>query len=93
MENLTNISVFVVTAIGTFAGIYFGIKALLKSSFDDKLSEVKQYDEIKKRVAILESRVDSTDRVLKLDLDEIKELIKNIDNKLYNHIITHTYPQ
>lgn len=77
-------------AIGSILGGLAAVGAWIISSInkklDDKITAEVQLKNIETRVAVLESKVNEQNPQIEKELKELKELLKDVSDKLYDHI-------
>jgi hypothetical protein len=56
--------------------------------FSKKLADVEKYNDLEKRVKLLEQRVDIYDDVIRKELEDIKKILNDLHEKFHNHLTT-----
>jgi hypothetical protein len=54
--------------------------------FSKKLAEVEKFNDLEKRVKLLEQRVDIYDDVIRKELEDIKKILNDLHEKFHNHL-------
>ena len=54
--------------------------------FSKKLAEIEKFNNLEKRVKLLEQRVDIYDNSIRKELDDIKKLLNDLREKFHNHL-------
>lgn len=54
--------------------------------FSNKLAEINKFNELEKRVKLLEQRVDIYDTVIKKELEDIKKILNELNKQFHNHL-------
>lgn len=85
-----NVGTWIVAILALLTTIYFGMKSLLKEALKDRLLEQGNFDALKTRVAVLETKMASVENDLKEDMkiefEEVKKLIEKLDCRLYEQV-------
>lgn len=72
---------------------YFALKRDTRRAneevFASKLAEIEKFNELEKRVKLLEQKVDLYDEGVHKELEEIKKLLNDLNKQLHNHLISH----
>ncbi len=56
--------------------------------FSKKLADVEKFNDLEKRVKLLEQRVDLYDDSIRKELEEIKRILNDLHEKFHNHLTT-----
>lgn len=56
--------------------------------FSKKLADVEKFNDLEKRVKLLEQRVDIYDDVIRKELEDIKKILNDLHEKFHNHLTT-----
>ena len=54
--------------------------------FSKKLADVEKFNDLEKRVKLLEQRVDIYDDVIRKELEDIKKILNDLHEKFHNHL-------
>lgn len=54
--------------------------------FSKRLTEIEKFNNLEKRVKLLEQRVDIYDNSIRKELDDIKKLLNDLREKFHNHL-------
>lgn len=85
-----NVGIWIVGIFTLLAMVFFGMKGLLKEALKDKLTEKENFDALKTRVAVLETKMASVENdlkeELKIEFEEVKKLIEKLDCRLYEQV-------
>lgn len=55
--------------------------------FSKKLADVEKFNDLEKRVKLLEQRVDLYDDSIRKELEDIKKILNDLNEKFHNHLI------
>jgi hypothetical protein len=56
--------------------------------FSKKLADIEKFNDLEKRVKLLEQRVDIYDDVIRKELEDIKKILNDLHEKFHNHLTT-----
>jgi hypothetical protein len=56
--------------------------------FSKKLADIEKFNDLEKRVKLLEQRVDIYDDLIRKELEDIKKLLNDLHEKFHNHLTT-----
>lgn len=54
--------------------------------FSNKLAEIEKFNNIEKRVKLLEQKVDLYDAGVRKELEDIKKLLNDLNKQFHNHL-------
>lgn len=54
--------------------------------FSKKLADIEKFNDLEKRVKLLEQRVDIYDDLIRKELEDIKKLLNDLHEKFHNHL-------